>query len=152
MFYCLIIFISSFTFRFRCAACFKCFLSSTKLKYHIRRTHLPVDGMLSCTECNKQYKNLRLLLNHQRSHIQINCTHCSKDIAASNYEQHVRAIHASIGDTKRKSPTKADGKTAKKRKSDGQQALPSTSKKPSSTTNVSIPLPKSTQIRVSSVI
>lgn len=100
---------------FRCAACHKCFLTSNKLKYHIRRTHLPADGSFFCSVCDKECKNLRLLLNHQKSHIQINCPHCKKYITASNYEHHVRTIHACVPTTKRKPTARADVITSKKR-------------------------------------
>lgn len=120
---------------FRCAACYKCFLSSNKLKYHIRRTHLPMDGLYSCTICTKDFKNLRLLLNHQKSHIRINCPHCNKAVTASNYEQHVRTIHACLPSTKRKSTAKADA-SAKKRKSNEKLVAPS-NPKPQKTVQVS---------------
>lgn len=130
----------------RCAACYKCFLTTNKLKYHIRRTHLPVEGTFLCKICDKECKNLRLLLSHQRSHIRINCMHCNKHITASNYEHHVRTIHASIPTAKRKSNTKTDA-IASKKKANENLALPSSSKKPNLTKNPS--MPTCTQVRVS---
>lgn len=116
---------------YRCAACYKCFLTSNKLKYHIRRTHLPIEsGTFDCTVCDKKCKNLRLLLNHQKSHIQIVCTHCKKQISASNYEQHVRTIHTvGVVTKKRKTVGKNDAAANKKKKIDEKNA-PSSSSTP----------------------
>lgn len=86
----------------RCAACSKCFLNSNKLKYHIRRSHLPVEGSFDCTICERECKTLRLLLNHQKSHIKIDCPHCLKQISAANYDHHIRTAHVNPLPKKRK--------------------------------------------------
>lgn len=107
---------------YRCAACHKCFLTSNKLKYHIRRTHLPLDeGQFDCSACKKMCKTLRALLNHQKCHIQIVCTQCREHIPASNYEQHVNTTHvAGKLEKKRKAFCKNDGPTTKNRKKDNE--------------------------------
>lgn len=106
----------------RCAACSKCFLSSNKLKYHIRRSHLPVDGLFDCTICDKECKSLRLLLNHQKMHIRIECPYCSRHFSAANYDHHIRSFHASNLPKKRKSNTKLSESAQKKSKQDGKSA------------------------------
>ncbi|XP_031625854.1 zinc finger protein 319-like [Contarinia nasturtii] len=88
---------------FKCAACLKCFLSSNKLKYHIHRSHLPVDS--SCIICDKGFRNLRLLFNHHKSHILISCPNCDKQVSASNYDHHIRTSHAVQISKKRKHKT-----------------------------------------------
>lgn len=53
------------------------------------------DG-LNCSICDKGFRNLRLLFNHQKSHILIACPHnCDKQVSASNYDHHIRTVHAS---------------------------------------------------------
>lgn len=100
----------------RCAACSKCFLTSNKLKYHIRRTHLQVDGPVACTICNKECKSQRLLLTHQKSHIRIDCPYCTKIISTANYEQHVKTTH--LNTVKRRSVGSAKTSTEKKPRSE----------------------------------
>lgn len=107
---------------FRCAACSKCFLTSNKLKYHIRRTHLPASGSLQCTNCDKECKSLRLLLTHQQCHIRISCPHCRKIVSAANYDHHVRTTHASHVPKKRKAIEK---KSINKRPKDANKAIAS---------------------------
>lgn len=110
----------------RCAACSKCFLSSNKLKYHIRRSHLPVNGSFDCTICEKECKTLRLLLNHQKSHIRIECPHCNKHFSAANYDHHIRSSHASQLPRKRKSNSKTS--VAIKKAKDDARKTPNRSK------------------------
>lgn len=75
----------------RCAACNKCFLTSNKLRFHIRRNHLPIDDdNYICTICKKVCKNQRLLINHQKNHISVDCPYCEKLVSAANYESHAR--------------------------------------------------------------
>lgn len=101
----------------RCAACSKCFLNSNKLKYHIRRTHLPIEGSLQCSNCDKECRTLRLLLNHQKSHIRVHCPHCKKIVSAANYDHHVRSTHANHVGKKRATAQIDDTATSKKKKS-----------------------------------
>lgn len=87
-----------------------------------------MDGAISCEICDKEFKNLRLLLNHQRCHIRINCPHCNKAITASNYEHHVRTIHACAPLNKRKATAKTDT-IASKRKSNEKLPPPNSLKR-----------------------
>lgn len=112
---------------FKCAVCSKCFLSSNKLKYHIRRTHLPVEGSFDCSICEKGCRSLRLLLNHQKSHIRIDCAHCKKHISAANYDHHVRTTHASQLPKKRK--IKKDEAGNKKQRQDDKKYPSGSSKR-----------------------
>ncbi|XP_055307187.1 zinc finger protein 12-like [Sitodiplosis mosellana] len=112
---------------FKCAACSKCFLNSNKLKYHIRRSHLPTDGPFDCSICDKECRSLRLLMNHHKNHIRIDCPHCKKHISAANYDQHVRTAHASQLPKKRK--IKKGNETVYKKQRDDDKKEPSGSNK-----------------------
>lgn len=136
--YFILILYSSTIVTCRCALCQKCFLTSNKLKYHIRRTHLPIDeGQFECVVCDKRCKNLRLLLNHQKCHIQIVCMVCKKQISASNYDQHVRSVHVIQTAKKRKPINKNDESNKKKKVNDKSTptSSSSTSNKPSNVHN-----------------
>lgn len=133
----------------RCAACSKCFLNSNKLKYHIRRTHLPVDGAFQCTNCDKECRTLRLLLNHQKSHIRVHCPHCKKIVSAANYDHHVRTAHANrirVHGKKRPIADKSDVTSSKKVKEDN-KTIATKSRSPNHRKNVS--QMKDTCVRVS---
>lgn len=130
----------------RCAACSKCFLTSNKLKYHIRRTHLPVDGLFECTNCDKECKTLRLLLNHQKSHIRVYCPHCKKLVSVANYDHHVRTAHAVRVGKKRRATDKGDTVTSKKQKDNQNKNVASGSKTPNKRST--LPPPTSSNVRV----
>lgn len=101
-----------FVFIIRCAACFKCFLTSNKLKFHIRRNHLPIENdnyICKIKSCKKDCKNQRLLLNHQKSHINVECPYCTDTISALNYMTHVRSHTGTVSVKRRSSNEKAKG-------------------------------------------
>lgn len=74
-------------------------MTSNKLKFHIRRNHLPIENdnfICSVKSCEKDCKNQRLLLNHQKSHISVECPYCTVTYSAVNYMSHVRSHIATV--------------------------------------------------------
>lgn len=92
-------------------------MTSNKLKYHIRRNHLPVEHEAHiCLVCKKDCKTQRLLINHQKNHINFDCPFCEKIISAASYEPHVRH-HTTANNGKRSGGSNNKEVPSKKQKS-----------------------------------
>ena len=78
---------------YKCIVCQRCFMTSAKLRLHIRRAHLNQSNDFECTVCRKKFPSQRLFALHEKRHITLQCPHCNKIITAANYDKHIKFAH-----------------------------------------------------------